>query len=66
MSPTSTLHSKDIIKSDQDKCSYRFITLEKNNLQVLLIHDPSTDKVELLKRYLIGIGSFGRQRRFDG
>jgi hypothetical protein len=47
MSPTSTSPSVDVIKSDQDKCSYRFTTLEKNGLQVLLIHDPSTDEVSL-------------------
>lgn len=44
MSLTSTTFSKEIIKDEQDECSYRFITLDKNGLQVLLIHDPSTDQ----------------------
>jgi hypothetical protein len=37
----------DIIKSDQDKCAYRFLTLE-NGLQALIISEPGLDKVTLL------------------
>lgn len=34
---------ESIIKSDNDKCQYRMITL-KNSLQILLIHEPELDK----------------------
>lgn len=33
-----------IQKSDQDKCSYRYLTLE-NGLQALLVSEPGLDKV---------------------
>lgn len=32
-----------IIRSDQDRCSYRHITLS-NSLSILLIHEPNADK----------------------
>lgn len=35
---------ENIIKSDQDKCNYRLLTLE-NGLQALLISEPGLDKV---------------------
>lgn len=40
----------EIVKSDQDECSYRFLTLE-NGLQALLISDPTLDKVVIIKHY---------------
>lgn len=50
------VHSFDgIIKSPQDKCSYRIITLD-NQLQALLIHEPDADKASAALD--VNVGSF--------
>ena len=54
----------DFVKSDQDKCEYRLITLP-NQLQALLVSDPTIGKVPALLRLVktnvfLGQCSFGR------
>ena len=52
-----------IIKSPQDKCSYRIITLS-NHLQALLIHEPDVDKASAALD--VNIGSFANPDDIPG
>lgn len=48
------------IKSDMDKCDYRYLTLE-NGLQALLISEPGLDKVSELLHKVVLICQLSRQ-----
>ena len=50
------LLTEDLEKSLPDKRSYRVVRLTKNNLEVLLVHDPDSDKASAAMD--VNVGNF--------
>ena len=62
--PPVELLSEQIEKPELDDRSYRLIKLTQNNLQVLLVHDPVTEKSSAALD--VNVGSHSDPKDFHG